>query len=178
MDAGSEVPNSPNTTLLGVAIILALLAVGAMVLRVLVKRRYRSEDSTATPEHQTRWPRPPLIAITVCQQIENYLISPKITANTMDLHPAVAFGSAIVGASLLGGLGALLALPVAAAATALTEVYGTHHELIESEDFESPEDYEARMREVDEAKTRRKHDLRRRWLRRGGDPAAAETTGS
>jgi len=99
-----------------------------------------------------------VIGITIYQQIENYLISPKITANTMDIHPAVAFGSAIVGASLLGGLGALLALPVAAAATALAQLYGTHHELIESETFESPAQYEARMREVDEEKTRKKHE--------------------
>jgi predicted PurR-regulated permease PerM len=107
-----------------------------------------------------------LLAITAYQQIENYLISPKITANTMDLHPAVAFGSAIVGAQLLGGLGALLALPVAAAVTAVIQVYGTHNELIESEEFESPEQYEDRMREVDEEKTRKKHD-RRRLLRPG-----------
>ncbi len=108
-----------------------------------------------------------LVAILIYQQIENYLISPKITANTMDLHPAVAFGAAIIGASLLGGLGALLALPVAAAITALAEIYGVHHELIESEHFESPEQYESRMREVDEAKTRRKHErYRRLGLRR------------
>lgn len=98
-----------------------------------------------------------LIAVLIYQQIENYLISPKITANTMDLHPAVAFGAAIIGASLLGGLGAVLALPVAAALTALSDIYGTHHELVESERFESPGQYEARMREVDEAKTRKKH---------------------
>jgi predicted PurR-regulated permease PerM len=98
-----------------------------------------------------------LIFILIYQQIENYLLSPRITANTMDLHPAVAFGAAIIGASLLGGLGALLALPVAAALTALFQIYGTHHELIESEHFESPAQYEARMREVDEEKTRKKH---------------------
>lgn len=106
-----------------------------------------------------------LIAITVYQQIENYLISPRITANTMDLHPAVAFGAAIVGGSLLGGLGAVLALPVAAALTAIADLYGTHHEVIESERFESPEAYEERMREVDEEKTRKKYEHRRRWLR-------------
>jgi len=103
-----------------------------------------------------------LIAILFYQQIENYLISPKITANTMDLHPAVAFGSAIIGASLLGGIGALLALPVAAALTALGQIYGVHHELVESEHFESPQQYAARMREVDEEKTRKKHERYRK----------------
>jgi len=103
-----------------------------------------------------------LIAILFYQQIENYLISPKITANTMDLHPAVAFGSAIIGASLLGGIGALLALPVAAALTALAQIYGVHHELIESEHFESPQQYATRMRELDEDRTRKKHERYRR----------------
>ncbi|MBK6440544.1 MAG: AI-2E family transporter [Candidatus Microthrix sp.] len=34
-----------------------------------------------------------------------------MTARTMDIHPAVAFGSVIAGASLIGPVGALLALP-------------------------------------------------------------------
>ncbi len=44
--------------------------------------------------------------IVVYQQVENYIFSPKITAQTMDLHPAVAFGTVIAGASLFGGVGA------------------------------------------------------------------------
>ena len=36
-----------------------------------------------------------LIAIVVYQQIENYLFSPRITARTMELHPALAFGAAL-----------------------------------------------------------------------------------
>jgi predicted PurR-regulated permease PerM len=86
-----------------------------------------------------------LIAIVVYQQIENYLISPKVTANTMDLHPAVAFGAAIVGANLLGALGAVLAIPVAATVTAVVQTYSHRYDLIESDDYESPEQYEARM---------------------------------
>jgi len=120
-----------------------------------------------------------LIAILIYQQIENYLISPKITANTMDLHPAVAFGAAIIGASLLGGLGALLALPVAAALTALAEIYGTHHELVESEHFESPQQYEMRMREVDEEKTRKKHErYRKLGLKGKSDEEATAAEGA
>ncbi|MEZ5175453.1 MAG: AI-2E family transporter [Acidimicrobiia bacterium] len=97
-----------------------------------------------------------LVAVTVYQQIENYLLSPKITANTMDLHPAVAFGSAIVGASLLGATGALLALPVAATITALVQTYADDYELVENEMIESPDEYEARMRAIREAKDRKK----------------------
>ena len=55
-----------------------------------------------------------LIAIVVYQQIENYLLSPRITAHTMELHPALAFGAALGGAAVLGAVGAVLALPAAA----------------------------------------------------------------
>ena len=116
-----------------------------------------------------------LIAITAYQQVENYLISPKVTANTMELHPAIAFGSAIVGASLLGGLGAVLALPVAATITSLAQTYGIHHDLIESETFESPEQYETRMREKEAQKTaergRTRRNLNRLLGRHAGDQA-------
>lgn len=74
-----------------------------------------------------------LIAIVVYQQIENYVFSPRITARTMELHPALAFGSALGGAALLGAIGAVLALPAAAMAQALISELGTRHEVINSE---------------------------------------------
>jgi predicted PurR-regulated permease PerM len=114
-----------------------------------------------------------LIAIIIYQQIENYLISPRVTADTMDLHPAVAFGSVIVGAALLGGVGALLALPVAASLTALVQTYGDHHEVIQSESFQSPEEYEAQMRAKTEEKARQKEEKKGR-LRRRLKPKPAE----
>jgi len=55
-----------------------------------------------------------LIAIVVYQQVENYLLQPKVTAHTMEIHVTVAFGSVIAGGLLLGAVGALLALPAAA----------------------------------------------------------------
>jgi predicted PurR-regulated permease PerM len=70
--------------------------------------------------------------IIVYQQIENYLVSPRITARTMDLHPALAFGSAIAGAALLGAIGALLALPGAAMVQAIAGQRGTRHEVVDS----------------------------------------------
>lgn len=97
-----------------------------------------------------------LIAIVVYQQIENYLISPKVTANTMDLHPAVAFGSAIVGANLLGALGAVLAIPVAATVTAVVQTYAHRYDLIDSDDYETPDQYESRMAEKKAEKHKRK----------------------
>jgi predicted PurR-regulated permease PerM len=37
--------------------------------------------------------------------------APRVTAHTMDMHAAVAFGSVIAGAALFGPLGAVLAIP-------------------------------------------------------------------
>jgi predicted PurR-regulated permease PerM len=72
-----------------------------------------------------------LIAVLVYQQIENYLFAPKITAQTMEIHVAVAFGSVLVGAALLGVVGALLALPFAATAQAFISGYRQHHDVAE-----------------------------------------------
>jgi predicted PurR-regulated permease PerM len=74
-----------------------------------------------------------LIYILVYQQIENYILSPRITARTMELHPAVAFGSAIAGASLLGAVGAFLALPAAAIIQSAVSSYVTRHAVMETE---------------------------------------------
>jgi predicted PurR-regulated permease PerM len=80
-----------------------------------------------------------VLYIVVYQQLENYLFSPRVTAHTMSLHPAVAFGSVIVGAALAGGIGALLALPAAAIAQALGSTYIRRHEVIEAEMLDVPQ---------------------------------------
>ncbi len=69
-----------------------------------------------------------IVIITVYQQFENIVLANKITAQTMDLHPAVAFGSVIIGANLLGAAGALLALPVAATIVALITASLAHRD--------------------------------------------------
>jgi predicted PurR-regulated permease PerM len=74
-----------------------------------------------------------LVAIVVYQQIENYLLSPRITAHTMELHPALAFGAALGGAALLGAVGAVLALPAAAMAQAIVSEWGDRHQVIQSD---------------------------------------------
>jgi predicted PurR-regulated permease PerM len=72
-----------------------------------------------------------LIVIAVYQQIENYVLGPKVQAHVMDLHPAVAFVSVAAGATLLGFVGVLVALPAAAITKALLSTYVHRHELIE-----------------------------------------------
>lgn len=73
-----------------------------------------------------------LIFVIIYQQIENYLLLPRITARTMDLHPAIAFGSAIAGGAVLGAVGAILAIPAAAMAQAVLSNIGERHEVIDS----------------------------------------------
>ena len=71
--------------------------------------------------------------VLVYQQLENYLISPRITARTLHVHAAVAFGSAIVGGAILGPVGAVLALPAAAMAQALIGSWGPRHDVVDDE---------------------------------------------
>ena len=48
------------------------------------------------------------------QQIENYVIAPRVMSRTVSVPGAVTVVAALVGATLLGVLGALMAIPVAA----------------------------------------------------------------
>ncbi|MEP7203886.1 MAG: AI-2E family transporter [Ilumatobacteraceae bacterium] len=73
-----------------------------------------------------------LIFVILYQQVENYFLLPRITARTMDLHPAIAFGSAIAGGAVLGAVGAVLAIPAAAMAQAVISNFGERHEVIDS----------------------------------------------
>jgi len=63
------------------------------------------------------------IAVVAYQQVENYILAPPVTAQTMDVHPAVAFGAVLAGVGLLGAVGALLALPAAAVFQAFISTY-------------------------------------------------------
>jgi predicted PurR-regulated permease PerM len=73
-----------------------------------------------------------LVFITVYQQFENLVLSPRITARTMSLHPAVAFGAVIAGGAILGPIGALLALPAAASIQALVSLYAHRYDVVAS----------------------------------------------
>jgi predicted PurR-regulated permease PerM len=70
--------------------------------------------------------------IFIYQQVENYFFSPRITARTLELHPALAFGGVLVGAALLGPVGAILALPAVAMGQSLISALGTKYEVIDN----------------------------------------------
>ena len=51
----------------------------------------------------------------IYQQVENYLLYPRIMQRSVDVSPAATVVAVLVGGALLGVLGALLAIPIAAA---------------------------------------------------------------
>jgi predicted PurR-regulated permease PerM len=56
-----------------------------------------------------------IIFFVVYQQVENYLIYPRVMSKSVDIPGVVTVIAALVGAALLGVVGALLAIPTAAA---------------------------------------------------------------
>ncbi len=79
-----------------------------------------------------------LIFITIYQQIENMVISPKISEKTMDLNPAVAFLSVLILGAVFGALGAFLALPVTASLQAIFKVCTKQYHLVSSPLMDDP----------------------------------------
>jgi predicted PurR-regulated permease PerM len=69
--------------------------------------------------------------IVVYQQIENFLIAPRITAQKMQLHAGVAFASAIIGGAVLGPTGAILGLPAAAVIQGVLSSVGERYEVVD-----------------------------------------------
>src|SRR3954453_4476384 len=80
--------------------------------------------------------------IVVYQQLENYILSPRLTARTMSLHPAIAVAAALIGGAIgglprgvlavpvAGLLGASLALPVAGVLRAAILEYSKPYEVV------------------------------------------------
>jgi predicted PurR-regulated permease PerM len=55
-----------------------------------------------------------LIFLVVYQQVENNVIQPVVYRRTVQIHPLIVIVAVLIGGSLLGVLGALLAIPIAA----------------------------------------------------------------
>ncbi len=64
-----------------------------------------------------------LIFAIAYQQVENLTLEPRISARAVDVHPAVSFASALLGAELFGISGATLGVPVAATLMAVFDIY-------------------------------------------------------
>ncbi|MCG5214706.1 AI-2E family transporter [Streptosporangium sp. KLBMP 9127] len=57
------------------------------------------------------------------QQVENLTLEPRISARSVDLHPAVSFTAVLLGAALFGPVGALLSIPATAMLFSLVDTY-------------------------------------------------------
>ncbi|MFJ2210644.1 AI-2E family transporter [Streptomyces sp. NPDC101062] len=69
--------------------------------------------------------------VVIYQQFENYMLQPKLTARSVDIHPAVAFGSVIAGTALLGPVGALISIPAVATLQAFLGAYVKRYEVMD-----------------------------------------------
>ena len=57
------------------------------------------------------------------QQIENYVIAPRVFRRTLQLHPFAVLVAVLLGARLLGILGVILALPITAAIPVVARIW-------------------------------------------------------
>lgn len=56
-----------------------------------------------------------IVYYTVYQQVENYYVYPRVMRRSVDVPPAITVIAALIGGALLGVVGALIAIPTAAA---------------------------------------------------------------
>jgi hypothetical protein len=112
------------------------------------------------------------------QQLENYILSPRITARTMEMHPAIAFGCAIAGATIAGIVGAFLALPIAAIVQAIGSTVVERHAVVESDltrDAEDAQEAFEQERARDGAQSPKVMDRLRARMNKDDDEPDAET---
>jgi predicted PurR-regulated permease PerM len=79
-----------------------------------------------------------LLFAAVYQQVETYLLTPRISRRTMDVNSGIALAAVFVGSALWGVIGALIGIPLAAAGVALLDTYGHRHELVPALAVEPP----------------------------------------
>jgi predicted PurR-regulated permease PerM len=66
---------------------------------------------------------------TAYQQVENYILTPRISTKTMDINSGIALAAVFVGAALFGPIGAVIGIPIVAIVIAVTEAYGRRYAL-------------------------------------------------
>ena len=96
----------------------------------------------------------------VYQQLENHLLQPQIQKRTVNVHPLITILAVLFGATLLGILGALVAIPVAASIQILLREYVDLRTLSIKSDEEPPPRRRRQWR----------HRRRRQWRHRRRTP--------
>ncbi len=104
-----------------------------------------------------------LVWVLIYQQLENYWLSPKLSAKTMTLNGGVAFGAALAGGAIAGPMGAFMSLPIAALITAIASNYTKSYDVVYHSRYEVDED------QVEVSKAERKAKSRFRRSKNGGN---------
>jgi len=104
-----------------------------------------------------------LVWVLIYQQIENYWLSPRLSAKTMTLNGGVAFGAALAGGAIAGPMGAFMSLPIAALITAMASNYTKSYAVVYQSRYDVDED------EVQERTAERKARSRFRRHKDGED---------
>ncbi|MEZ5185137.1 MAG: AI-2E family transporter [Candidatus Nanopelagicales bacterium] len=73
-----------------------------------------------------------VVVLAVWIPLQDYVISPRVSARTMELAPASALIALLAGGALFGPLGAFLALPAAAVIQSIATAFFPRHEIVES----------------------------------------------
>lgn len=73
-----------------------------------------------------------LIVLAAWVPFQDYVISPRVSAKTMQLAPAAAVISLLIGGAVFGPLGAFLALPAAAVIQSVATAFFPRHTVVES----------------------------------------------
>jgi predicted PurR-regulated permease PerM len=83
-----------------------------------------------------------VIVTVVYQQAENHVVQPIVYRQTVDVRPLVVIVSILIGAALLGVLGALVAIPVAATVQILLRDWWDRRQAVRAGDVVLPPDIE------------------------------------
>jgi len=89
--------------------------------------------------------------VLIYQQVENYWLSPKLSAQSMTLNGGVAFGAALAGGAIAGPMGAFMALPIAAMITSFLSHYRTAHTVVYHSKYESQVELDQNLDEAQAA---------------------------
>lgn len=67
---------------------------------------------------------------TAYQQIETYLLTPRLANRVMSMNSGLALAAVFIGAALFGPVGAIIGIPLLAIVIAVAETYGRRYDLV------------------------------------------------
>jgi predicted PurR-regulated permease PerM len=97
-----------------------------------------------------------LVWTLIYQQLENYFLSPKISARTMEINGGIAFGAAMAGGAIGGPMLAFMSLPIAALVTSFMKNFARRYPLA----YFSPYDGDYTEEDEQESIEARPHTVR------------------